>query len=86
MQDTARRNRGGIGFLRCVRLGHAWEEEDDGDADKWAWHGSDTERGEGRATAGERWPTDSWAGPLRLAGDKLGARAVEAKWASGLLG
>jgi hypothetical protein len=27
---------------------------------------------------------DGWVGPLRLAGDKLGTQAAEAKWASGL--
>jgi hypothetical protein len=42
---------GGIELLRSVRLGHAREEEDDGDADKRPQGGSDTERGEGRAAS-----------------------------------
>jgi hypothetical protein len=39
---------------------------------------------EGRSSQGEVACGFGWAGPLRLAGEKLGARAAEAKWASGL--
>jgi hypothetical protein len=63
----ATRRRGGGGFHRGVRLGHAWEEEDDDDADKQARGGSNMERGEkGVAACGF-----GWAGPLRDAQERL---------------
>jgi hypothetical protein len=37
---------------------------------------------EGRGSQGEAACSFGWAGPLRLAGEKLGSQAAEAEWAN----